>query len=85
MNKMVYIWLVNHVNCCAYNDIQTNLFTSARSIHPNFNNLTDDGKLSLILANADMVYRYFWTFNIYMFLSIISHTYFNHYVSYSKI
>ncbi len=42
------------LNCCAYNDIRTDLFTSARSIHPNFDNLTDDDKLSLILANADM-------------------------------
>ncbi len=51
--------LSGHVilKCCAYNDIRTDLFTSARSIHPNFDNLThDDDKLSLILAiNADMI------------------------------
>ncbi len=34
------------LNCCAYNDIRTDLFTSARSIHPKFDNLTDDDKLS---------------------------------------
>ncbi len=43
------------LKCCAYNDIQTDLFTSATSTHPNFDNLVDDDKLSLILANADMV------------------------------
>ncbi len=31
------------------------MFTSARSIYPNFGNRTDDDKLSLILTNADMV------------------------------
>ncbi len=45
------------LNCCAYNDIQIDLFTSAGSIHPNFDNLTDDDKLSLIFANADMVFN----------------------------
>ncbi len=43
------------LKCCAYNDIRTDLLASARSIHPNFDNLTDDDKLSLILANADMI------------------------------
>ncbi len=33
------------VNCCAYNDIRADLVTSARSIHPNFDNFTDDDKL----------------------------------------
>ncbi len=42
------------LNCCAYNDIGTDLFTFARSIHPNFDNLTDDEKL---LDNADMVFN----------------------------
>ncbi len=41
------------LKCRAYNDIRTDLFTSARSIHPNFDNLIDD-KLSLILANPDI-------------------------------
>ncbi len=45
------------LNYCAYNDNRTDLFTSARSIHPSFDNLTDDDKLSLILANADMVFN----------------------------
>ncbi len=47
------------LNCCViiYNDIRTDLFTSARSIHPNFDNITDDDKLSIILANADMVFN----------------------------
>ncbi len=45
------------LNWCAYIDIRTDLFTSARSIHPNFDNLTDDDKLSLILANAGMVFN----------------------------
>ncbi len=38
--------------------IRTDLLTSAISIHPNFDNLTDDDKLSLILANADTVSNY---------------------------
>ncbi len=38
------------------NDIRTDLFTSARSIHPNFDNLTDDGKLSLIVTNGDFFF-----------------------------
>ncbi len=76
---------------------------STRSIHPNFDNLTDDDKLSLILANADIVfnsakachqilnkrrfliYREFWTFNFFNFFFIISHIYFKHNVSYTKI
>ncbi len=45
------------LNCCAYNDIRTGVFTSVRSISPNFDNLTDDDKLSLILVNADMVFN----------------------------
>ncbi len=45
------------LNCIAYNDIRTDLFTSARSIHPNLDNLTDDDKLSLILADADIVFN----------------------------
>ncbi len=35
--------------------IWTDLFTSAWSTHPNFDNLTDYDILSLILANAAMV------------------------------
>ncbi len=35
--------------------IQTNLFASARSILPNFDNLIYDDKLSLIVANAGMI------------------------------
>ncbi len=45
------------LNCCDYNDIQTYLFRSAISIHPNFDNHIDDDKLWLILANAVMVFN----------------------------
>ncbi len=45
------------LKCGAYNYIWTDLFTSARSTHPNFDDLTDDDKLSLIFANAGMVFN----------------------------
>ncbi len=43
------------LKCRAYNDIRTDLFTYARSIHPNSDNFTDDDKLALILTNTAMV------------------------------
>ncbi len=43
---------VEHVilNCCAYNDIRPFLFTSARSIHLNLDNITDDDKLWVLIV-----------------------------------
>ncbi len=61
-NRLCLLWNNNtfeieeHVilKCWAYNNIQTDLFTSAESTHPNYDNLTDSDKRSLIFANADM-------------------------------